>query len=137
MSIKTTPAYTTYNREQNLWAIFPEGYSPEAVIRGQAAAFKCQTLYKSGGTWYEKDHTEEASDTEITEAYFVPVFRVRFFTVGPYSGNPSPYGYKLHFDLPYAANVIDDFIWGTTYYKNVSKIRLDSNTTAERVNLYG
>lgn len=119
--------------EDAIWAITPFNSAVE--------------LYYSGGTWYVKDHgvpaegeTEhvQAVATAVQGGNYIPKFKVAAIGVDcyPESGTPNEDGYMVHYDMPEAWNVTDRMYAGQHYQRRVTRVRLDTATTATKIILY-
>jgi len=105
--------------------------------------YMCQELYKSGGVWYEKDHSKafgSGSDRSVSSVY-VPDFRVRRVKVGAFAlSGAQALQYVLQFDLPDALNVSESLLSGMDHERWITKVYLDiasSLTSATWVQLIG
>jgi hypothetical protein len=121
--------------------------TPETAIYGLVPYNGQVELYKSGGVWYLKDHgiPADGSNTHATQAptvitggEYVPDFVVSAIAVDcyPESGTPAAVGYLVHFDLPTTWNNLDHFYPGGAYPRQITKVHLGVETTAEKIILY-
>lgn len=92
--------------------------------------YRCQTLIKSGSTWYLKNHNDD-STRPITEDTYIPRFRVRMVSVvGAALAN-------VQMDLPNDNYVLESFTPGVDKPFHCTRVHLSAATTATRINLFG